>query len=295
MTPQEQLELEAAAFRRLVAHLDSRKDVQNIDLMNLSGFCRNCLSKWYKAAADERQIDISLDDAREVVYGMPYAEWKAQYLQEARRRVLRAVRCGPWPRGGNRPSGHPAAMSTTQVVRPAGAGHETLYVLLLCLIILAVAGSVIALHGESQEVVAVPSHQLDARRDLSAAEQGIYADLRVTLDEIQLLQQEHSTLPPPEQLAEEGFAPFAQDASSVSRGNHRWQILEPSAYLGLSQVPSTSGSLLMRVHGAEPDIWLNRSANLAAPSDLSDQALIAAGWQQVVTQFDAGVTRQHRH
>ncbi|KWV86008.1 hypothetical protein PFLmoz3_04359 [Pseudomonas fluorescens] len=83
-------------------------------------------------------------------------------------------------------------MSTTQVVRPAGAGHETLYVLLLCLIILAVAGTVVALHGETQEVAAVPSHQLDARRDLSAAEQGIYADLRVTLDEIHLLQQEHT-------------------------------------------------------------------------------------------------------
>ena len=186
-------------------------------------------------------------------------------------------------------------MSTTQVVRPAGAGHETLYVLLLCLIILAVAGSVIALHGETHEVSAVPSHQLDARRDLSAAEQGIYADLRVTLDEIQLLQQEQSALPSPAQLAEEGFAPFAQDASSVSRGDHRWQLLEPSAYLGLSQAPGTSGSLLMRVHGAEPDIWLNRQAHLAAPSDLTDQALIAAGWQQVVAQFDAGVTRQHRH
>ncbi|QHD06247.1 DUF6162 family protein [Pseudomonas sp. R76] len=186
-------------------------------------------------------------------------------------------------------------MSTTQVVRPAGAGHETLYVLLLCLIILAVAGSVIALHGDTQEVAALPSHQLDARRDLSAAEQGIYADLRVTLDEIQLLQKEQSALPTPEQLAEEGFAPFAQDASSVSRGDHRWQLLEPSAYVGLSQVPSASGSLLMRVHGAEPDIWLNRQANLAAPSDLTDQALIAAGWQQVVAQFDAGVTRQHRH
>ena len=186
-------------------------------------------------------------------------------------------------------------MSTTQVVRPAGAGHETLYVLLLCLIILAVAGAVVALHGESQEVTAVPSHQLDARRDLNAAEQGIYADLRVTLDEIQLLQQEQSTLPSPAQLAEEGFAPFARDASSVSRGDHRWQLLEPSAYLGVSQVPATSGSLLMRVRGAEPDIWLNRQANLAAPSDLSDQALIAAGWQQVVAQFDAGVTRQHRH
>ncbi|KTB80532.1 DUF1244 domain-containing protein [Pseudomonas syringae] len=83
MTEQERLELEAAAFRRLVAHLDSRKDVQNIDLMNLSGFCRNCLSKWYKAAADEKQIDLSLDDAREVVYGMPYSEWKARYQKEA--------------------------------------------------------------------------------------------------------------------------------------------------------------------------------------------------------------------
>lgn len=83
MTEQQRLELEAAAFRRLVAHLDSRKDVQNIDLMNLSGFCRNCLSKWYKAAADEKQIDISLDDAREVVYGMPYSEWKSLYQTEA--------------------------------------------------------------------------------------------------------------------------------------------------------------------------------------------------------------------
>lgn len=83
MTPQEQLELEAAAFRRLVAHLQARTDVQNIDLMNLSGFCRNCLSKWYKAAADERQVELSLDDAREAVYGMPYAEWKAQHQTDA--------------------------------------------------------------------------------------------------------------------------------------------------------------------------------------------------------------------
>ncbi|MBV6288365.1 DUF1244 domain-containing protein [Pseudomonas aegrilactucae] len=83
MNPQQQLELEAAAFRRLVDHLRQRTDVQNIDLMNLSGFCRNCLSKWYKAAADERQIDLSLDDAREVVYGMPYEQWKSQHQKEA--------------------------------------------------------------------------------------------------------------------------------------------------------------------------------------------------------------------
>jgi len=76
-------ELEAAAFRRLVEHLRARTDVQNIDLMNLSGFCRNCLSKWYVAAADERGLKIGYEDAREIVYGMPYAEWKAKHQNEA--------------------------------------------------------------------------------------------------------------------------------------------------------------------------------------------------------------------
>jgi hypothetical protein len=74
-----EIELEAAAFRRLLAHLDARKDVQNIDLMSLAGFCRNCLAKWYRAAAAERGIDITDEAARERVYGMPYAEWKARY------------------------------------------------------------------------------------------------------------------------------------------------------------------------------------------------------------------------
>ncbi|MBA1247264.1 MULTISPECIES: DUF1244 domain-containing protein [Pseudomonas] len=83
MTEQERIELEAAAFRTLVEHLRKRTDVQNIDLMNLSGFCRNCLSKWYKAAADEKGVELSMDDAREAVYGMPYAEWKSLYQKEA--------------------------------------------------------------------------------------------------------------------------------------------------------------------------------------------------------------------
>lgn len=72
-------EIEAAAFRRLLAHLDSRKDVQNIDLMNLAGFCRNCLSRWYREEASERGVEIEDLDARERVYGMPYSEWKANY------------------------------------------------------------------------------------------------------------------------------------------------------------------------------------------------------------------------
>ncbi|MBU1859607.1 hypothetical protein SAMN05216206_3634 [Pseudomonas guineae] len=83
MTDQQRLELEAAAFRSLVQHLRSRPDVQNIDMMNLSGFCRNCLSKWFKAAADDTGVDLTMDQAREEIYGMPYAEWKSQYQKEA--------------------------------------------------------------------------------------------------------------------------------------------------------------------------------------------------------------------
>ena len=76
-------EIEAAAFRTLVQHLQNRTDVQNIDLMNLSGFCRNCLSRWYGEAAAEHGIDLSKDETREIVYGMPFADWKAKYQTEA--------------------------------------------------------------------------------------------------------------------------------------------------------------------------------------------------------------------
>jgi hypothetical protein len=76
-------ELEAAAFRTLVAHLRERTDAQNIDMMNLAGFCRNCLSKWYKAAAEERGMELDYEAAREIVYGMPYDEWKAKHQTEA--------------------------------------------------------------------------------------------------------------------------------------------------------------------------------------------------------------------
>jgi hypothetical protein len=78
-----QTELEAAAFRRLVAHLRARTDVQNIDLMNLAGFCRNCLSNWYQEAGEERGIEISKGEAREHIYGMPYEEWKSKHQSEA--------------------------------------------------------------------------------------------------------------------------------------------------------------------------------------------------------------------
>ena len=81
--PQTQIELEAAAFRRLLEHLRSRTDVQNIDMMNLSGFCRNCLSNWYREAAEAEGVPLGKDQSREIVYGMPYADWQALNQTEA--------------------------------------------------------------------------------------------------------------------------------------------------------------------------------------------------------------------
>jgi len=89
--------LEAAAFRRLVEHLRTRSDVQNIDLMNLAGFCRNCLSNWYREAAEEKGLPISKDESREIIYGMPYDAWREQHQREALAEAQKAFE-------GNRPS-----------------------------------------------------------------------------------------------------------------------------------------------------------------------------------------------
>ena len=83
LSKDQQRDFEAAAFRRLVRHLRERTDVQNIDLMNLAGFCRNCLSNWYQEAAAERGVTLTKDAAREIVYGMPYKEWQAKHQKEA--------------------------------------------------------------------------------------------------------------------------------------------------------------------------------------------------------------------
>ncbi len=83
MDEKTQIELEAAAFRHLVGFLQEKTEVQNIDLMNLAGFCRNCLSKWYLAAAEERGIELDYEEVRETIYGMPYTEWKDKYQKEA--------------------------------------------------------------------------------------------------------------------------------------------------------------------------------------------------------------------
>ena len=83
MDAQTKIELEAAAFRHLVKHLDENKQVQNIDLMNLANFCRNCLSKWYRAAAEDKGIEMDYEEARQIIYGMPYSEWKDQFQLKA--------------------------------------------------------------------------------------------------------------------------------------------------------------------------------------------------------------------
>lgn len=83
LNDEKRVEIEAAVYRKLIEHLRAKPDVQNIDLMNLADFCRNCLSKWYVKAAEQHNIEIDYDEAREIVYGMPYSEWKDKYQKEA--------------------------------------------------------------------------------------------------------------------------------------------------------------------------------------------------------------------
>lgn len=99
MDERTRIELEAAAFRRLLQHLGERTDVQNIELMNLAGFCRNCLSKWYRAAAEERGMEMSYEQARTIVYGMPYEEWKTKYQKEASTEQQAAFKAAEKSRG----------------------------------------------------------------------------------------------------------------------------------------------------------------------------------------------------
>ncbi|WKC37346.1 DUF6162 family protein [Ectopseudomonas chengduensis] len=187
---------------------------------------------------------------------------------------------------------------TTQVVRPAGAGHESLWVAILSLTIILLAAAVISLRSESQEEESVAAHQIDARRDLNAAEQGIHTELVVAFDEILMLQDELQALPKPQQLAAEGVPPFTNDTSTATRGHHVWQLLQVGddhAYQGLSGDSAVAGSFLLLPSAAGADIWLNRAHDAAAPHNLHADALITAGWRQVASQYDAGVTRQHRH
>jgi hypothetical protein len=113
----QQIAIEAAAFRHLLQHLDQRKDVQNIDLMNLAGFCRNCLAKWYVAAATEQGETLSYEAAREIVYGMPYEQWKSRYQRAATPEQQRqfASTLGGGEAGAGEPGVHKTGVDKTGV------------------------------------------------------------------------------------------------------------------------------------------------------------------------------------
>lgn len=191
---------------------------------------------------------------------------------------------------------------TTQAIRPAGAGHETWAVILACAVILLLAMTTIAIRSASLVERAVPADKIDARHGLTAAEQGIYADLLVAADEIGLM----PDAPDIEDLGAALIAPFVDDASGARRGEHRWIRLQDGAvigYMGMTRHPEIAGSLLLRMplsvtggqgqSGFAPQVWLNKSAQFAnTPFSALDEAkLLHDGWRQIVSHFDAGVTR----
>jgi hypothetical protein len=197
---------------------------------------------------------------------------------------------------------------TSIVVRPAGAERETLAVALLCAAILLCAGGVVALRTTPFQTTAIGSWQIDTRDVLTAAEQGINADLRVAADDIRALL-ESGKIPTAEELAGDALPPFAMDATSQARGGHVWSTIPTrdgfAAWLGRSSAPQVAGSFLLRVakdeavsgdHAhrkestARATIWLNPSASLGTPG-LSNDALIASGWKEIVNRYDASVTR----
>lgn len=196
-------------------------------------------------------------------------------------------------------SGH----GTRVVVRPAGAERETLFVMLLCAVIVLAAGTIVGLRTRAPDIVAITEWQVDARDGLTAAEQGLNADLKVAADDIAFTL-DGGTVPTPEDLADEAFPPFMRDAATAGRGGHVWNLVPArdgfAGWLGKTASTEIAGSLLLRIataadwHGraekGASSVWLNRSAD-AAVSGLSNAALTASGWKEIVSRYDASVTR----
>ncbi len=196
---------------------------------------------------------------------------------------------------------------TVQAIRPAGAGHETAAVLAVCALIFLLAVTTVILRTTTVSTSEIAASQIDARHGLTAAEQGIYADLLVAADEIAFA----DTVPDVEALAGQMIPPFATDASTARRGNHDWLMKQESAavaYIGTTQDPETAGSLLLLMtrpaasntasdvhgHATEPvQVWLYQAGQKqpAVPSALDHDSLMRDGWKQIVSQFDAGATR----
>ncbi len=193
---------------------------------------------------------------------------------------------------------------TVQAIRPAGAGYETRIVLAVCAAIVVLAALFIMLRTTADTHSTIGSNQVDARRGLTAAEQGIYADLLVAADEIQF-----SEAPPAvSDLADQMIAPFATDSATARRGNHVWQLLQDNAaigYAGITRDAQIAGSLLLRLswpaetanaeNGHEPvQVWFYSSADgktASAPASMDPSALEQGGWKKIVFQYDAGATR----
>jgi hypothetical protein len=196
-------------------------------------------------------------------------------------------------------SNEPSSM-TRVIVRPAGAERETLFVALLALAILAGAGATAALRSAPPAVVSIEKWQIDAREGLNAAEQGLNADLTAAADDIALLAGDGGA-PSVADLAADGLPPFIVDTTSTHRGAHVSTVRNDDdgaiAYIGESGDHALAGSLLLRLaavgassSGESQTIWINRThANVPG---LDDAALIAEGWKQVTSNYDASVTRE---
>ncbi|MCW5670921.1 MAG: hypothetical protein KIT86_14790 [Hydrogenophaga sp.] len=199
---------------------------------------------------------------------------------------------------------------TTQVVRPAGAGHETLWVALAAACVLLVAAILIGARAQPLAATALSSHQIDARTQLNAAEQGIHADLLVAAEEIAALIEADQALPGVEQLRGMDLPPFAAGAGAAARGGHEWRTQAQGhevAYVGRSAAPDVAASFLLRLparkgagepspgahaHDGEAEVWVRREGANSWPEQLDDASLARQGWREVVVRYDAGVTRK---
>lgn len=198
---------------------------------------------------------------------------------------------------------------TTQVVRPAGAGHETLWVVLAAACVLLVAAILIGARAQPLAAAALSPHQIDARTQLNAAEQGVHADLLVAAEEITALIETEKAVPSIEQLRGMDLPPFVAGVGAAARGGHEWRTQAQGhelAYVGRSAAPDVAASVLLRLptkgegeappqahaHDEEAEVWVHREGPNTWPEQLDDASLTRQGWRQVVVRYDAGVTRK---
>ncbi len=191
---------------------------------------------------------------------------------------------------------------TRVVVRPAGAGRETLFVAGLCALVVACAATVATIRARPADEAVLAAWRIDARDGLNAAEQGLNADLAAAAEDIRA-ELASGEAPSPDRLGEEALPPFAKDATAARRGGHVWSLVrdgETLGYLGVSGDAATARTLLLRIaapsgdtggHGSDrkATVWAHPSAGAAGR--LSNEALIAGGWKQVASRYDASVTR----